>query len=104
MKGLRITLAGAWLLLFAPAAVAVLIMPGATSIISRTFAGVPLSDAEIQNRLQAEGYSNIHNLQHVGDRVIVTATKDGLTDQFAVDPVTGKATRSITGQDTDDDD
>lgn len=103
MKGLRARLAGAGLLLFVPAAVAVLVLPGATAIISRTFAGTPLPDREIQSRLQAQGYSNIQNLQHEGNRVVVTATKEGLTGQFAVDPTTGKVMHGFGGQDNDDD-
>ena len=77
---------------------------GSGQFIVRTFAAVPLSDAEIQSRLQVQGYSNLQNLQHEGNRVIVTATKDGQTGQLAVSPTTGQVIRDGDGDDKDDDD
>jgi hypothetical protein len=68
----------------------------------RTVAATHLSDAEIQGRLQAQGFSNLQDLQHSGDRVIMTATKDGQTGQLAVNPNTGKVIRDSDGDDDDD--
>jgi hypothetical protein len=78
---------------------------GGGQFVARTFAAaVPLPDAEIQSRLQAQGFSNLQNLQHKGNRVIVTATKDGQTAQVAVSPTTGEVIRDGDGDDNDNDD
>jgi hypothetical protein len=69
--------------------------------IANAFAATPLSDAELQTRLQEQGYTNILNLQHDGKRVRVTASKDGQTAQLVVNPTTGEVRR---GSDADDDD
>ena len=77
---------------------------GRDGLIARTLAAAPLSDAEIQSRLEVQGFSNVQNVQHNGNRVIVTATKDGQTGQLAVNPTTGNVIRDTDGDDGDDDD
>jgi hypothetical protein len=73
-------------------------------MIANVFAATPLSDAELQTRLQQQGYSDIQNLQHDGKRVSVTATKDGQTAQLVVNPTTGQIRRGSDVDDDDDDD
>jgi len=68
-------------------------------LVASTFAAVPLSDAELQNRLQSQGFSNVLNIQREGNRAVLTATKDGQTAQITVDSRTGKVK-----SDNDDDD
>ena len=72
-----------------------------SGLIGKVFAAAPLPDAEIQSRLQDQGYSDLKDFRHEGRRVIVTANKDGRTEQLVVDPRTGVP---ITGSDDDDDD
>ena len=90
--------------LLVAASTAIVLALDANGLIAQTFAAVPLPDSEIQSRLQAQGFSNVQNLQHDGSRVIVTATKDGLTGQLAVDPSSGKVIRDSDGDDNDNDD
>jgi hypothetical protein len=101
MNRARTALIAATLTAGAAASLVVAISPDANRLIGRTFAATPLSDDEIQSRLQAQGFSNVQNLQQDGNRVIVTATRNGLTGQHAVNPATGKVIRD---NDDDDDD
>ncbi len=71
-------------------------------VIARAFAATTLSDAELQSRLQTQGFSNVQNLRHEGRRVFVTATKDGQTGQIAVNPTTGQIAHGNDGDDDDD--
>lgn len=59
-----------------------------------------LSDAELQQKLQSQGYSEISNVRHNGNRVRLTAVQNGQPVQLTVDARTGQAV----GEGTDDDD
>jgi hypothetical protein len=72
-------------------------------VIANVFAATPLSDAELQTRLQQQGYTDIQNLRRDGKRVTATATKDGQTAQLAVNPTTGQVRRGADADDDDDD-
>ncbi len=70
------------------------------ALIQRAFAAVQLSDAELQGKLQAQGYTNVQILQHEGNRTLVSATKDGDAVQLSLNASTGR----VAGDDDDDDD
>ncbi len=72
-------------------------------MIANVFAATPLSNAELQTQLQAQGYTDIQDIQHDGKRVSVTATKDGQAAQLAVNPTTGQVRRGADADDDDDD-
>ena len=48
-----------------------------------------MSDAQIQQNLQGQGYTNIKIGEHDKGHVDVTATKNGKVEKLAVDPQTG---------------
>ena len=48
-----------------------------------------MTDAEIQQKLQGQGYTNVQIRQHDKDHVDVTATKNGRVEKLAVDPQSG---------------
>jgi peptidase YpeB-like protein len=48
-----------------------------------------MSDAQIQQNLQGQGYTNIKIGEHDKGHVDVTATKKGKVEKLAVDPQTG---------------
>lgn len=52
-------------------------------------AGERMTDAQIQQKLQAEGYTNIRITEHAKDHVDVQATKNGQAEKLAVNPKTG---------------
>jgi hypothetical protein len=62
-------------------------------------AQTPMTDAQIQQKLQSEGYSNVKITEHAKSHIDVTATKDGKTEKLAVNRTTGAVT-----QDNDKDD
>jgi hypothetical protein len=104
MNPLRIAFVVGALLIAGSTALLMMTFPGTGGLVARTFAATPLPDAEIQSRLESQGFSNIQGVQHNGNRVIVMATKDGKTGQLAVDPVTGNVIQDSDGDDNDDDD
>lgn len=53
------------------------------------FAQTPMTDAQIQQKLQSEGYSNVKITEHAKSHIDVTATKDGKTEKLAVNRSTG---------------
>jgi hypothetical protein len=59
----------------------------------------PVSDAEIRQILEAEGYANVQIKERDNKRVEVTATKDGRTSKLSINPQTGEVQ-----SDSDDDD
>lgn len=59
-----------------------------------------MSDAQIQQNLHAQGYTNIKIGDHDKGHVDVTATKNGRSEKLAVDPQTG-AMKADTDQDKD---
>jgi hypothetical protein len=71
------------------------------TLIARTFAAVPLSDAELQDRLRIQGFSNVQNIRREGNRAVLMATKDGQEAQITVDSRTGQIAH---GNGDDDDD
>lgn len=58
-----------------------------------------MTDAQIQQKLQSQGYTNVQVTKHEKGHVDVTATKNGKAEKLAVNPQTGAPT-----PDTDDDD
>ena len=52
-------------------------------------AGDKMTDAQIQQKLQSEGYTNVQITEHAKDHVDVKATKNGKTEKLAVNRETG---------------
>jgi hypothetical protein len=100
MTPVRVALTAGALVSVTAAAIVAVNLPSIQSLISDAVAATQLSDAELKSQLQAEGYTNLQEIQHKGDRVYVMATKDGQTRQLVVDAVTGKQV----SEDDDDDD
>ena len=71
--------------------------------VTQVLAAVPLTDADIEDRLEAQGFTGIKDLHHEGTRVVVTATRWGHTDQFVIDPMSGDPVQSKDDDDDDDD-
>ncbi len=59
-----------------------------------------MTDAQIQQNLQAQGYTNIKIGEHDRGHVDVTASKNGTIEKLAVDPQTG-AVKPDTDEDKD---
>jgi len=57
-----------------------------------------VSDAQIRQNLEAQGYKNIQISRHEKNHVDVTGTKDGKLEKLAVNPQTGQMS-----SDTDND-
>ena len=51
-----------------------------------------MTDAQIQQKLKADGYTNVQVTDHDKDHVDVKATKNGKTEKLAVNPQTGAVT------------
>ncbi len=49
-----------------------------------------VSDAQIKQNLESQGYSNIQISRHEASHVDVTASKNGKTEKLAVNPKTGQ--------------
>ncbi len=58
-----------------------------------------MTDTQIQQKLQGQGYTNVQIREHDKDHVDVTATKNGKVEKLAVDPQSGAVKA-----DTDNDD
>ncbi len=69
--------------------------PGSVMTVQAT----PMTDAQIQQKLQSEGYSNLQITGHENNKIELTATKDGATQKLAVNPQTGASM-----EDKEDDD
>lgn len=52
--------------------------------------GQNVSDAQIKQNLESQGYSNIQIKRHDKGHIDVTGSKDGKTEKFAVNPQTGQ--------------
>jgi hypothetical protein len=50
-----------------------------------------MTDAQVQQKLQSEGYTNVQVTNHDKSHIDVTATKNGKTEKLAVNPQTGAA-------------
>ena len=59
-----------------------------------------MTDAQIQQKLQADGYTNVKVGDHDKSHIDVTATKNGKMEKLAVDPQTG-AVKPDTDEDKD---
>lgn len=68
--------------------------PGSATTVQAT----PMTNAQIQQKLQSEGYTNVQVTKHDKSHIDVTATKNGKTEKLAVNPQTGALT-----SDSDDD-
>ena len=53
------------------------------------FAQGMMTDAQIQQKLQSEGYANVQVKKHDKDHIDVTAMKNGKAEKLAVNPQTG---------------
>jgi len=58
-----------------------------------------MSDSQIRQQLESQGYSNVKITQHDKNHVDVTASKSGQAQKLVVNPQTGQAS-----PDTDNDD
>jgi preprotein translocase subunit SecF len=56
-----------------------------------TVQATAMTDAQIQQKLQANGYTNVQVTDHDKDHIDVRATKNGKTEKLAVNPQTGAA-------------
>lgn len=65
--------------------------PGSTTTVQAT----PMTDAQIQQKLQSEGYTNVQVTKHEKDHIDVTAIKNGKAEKLAVNPQTGAVTPDI---------
>jgi hypothetical protein len=63
-----------------------------------------MSDTEIKQKLQAEGYSNVQLGKHEGDSIDVTATKNGQRVELHVDAQSGTVGQDTEKEKDDDDD
>ena len=59
----------------------------------------PVTEDQVRQKLVSDGWSDVQIIVH-GRYFMARASKDGLTDTFAVDSLTGR----LRGEDTDDDD
>ena len=70
-----------------------------TAGLATTVQATAMTDAQIQRRLQANGYTNVQVTDHDKDHIDVRATNDGKTEKLGINSQTGAAM-----PDTDDDD
>jgi hypothetical protein len=66
--------------------------------LATTVQATRMTDAQIQEQLKADGYTNVQITEHDKDHVDVKAKKNGKTEKLAVNPQTGAVT-----PDTDND-
>jgi pyruvate/2-oxoacid:ferredoxin oxidoreductase beta subunit len=64
-------------------------LPGLAFAAETTAQATRMTDAQIQQKLKADGYTNVQVTDHDKDHIDVKATKNGKTDKLAVNPVTG---------------
>ena len=57
--------------------------------LATTVQAARMTDAQIQQKLKADGYTNVQVTDHDKDHIDVKATKNGKTEKLAVNPVTG---------------
>lgn len=79
-------------------ALSVLLLLGPTS---QSLAAGSMSDVQIKQKLEAEGYGNVVIKEHEKDHVDVTASKNGRSQRLAVNPRTGQIVPD-TDKDNDD--
>lgn len=91
---MRLSTAILGMILTAGTSGAALAVDGPATLVQAT----PMTDAQIQQKLQSEGYTNAKVTKHDKDHVDVTAMKNGKAVKLAVNPQTGAATT-----DSDDD-
>jgi hypothetical protein len=69
------------------AALGVVLLAGSPGLVFA--ASDKMTDAEIQQKLKADGYTNVQITEHDKDHIDVKATKNGKTEKLAVNPQTG---------------
>jgi len=60
--------------------------------LATTVQATRMTDAQIQQKLKADGYTNVQVTDHDKDHIDVRATKNGKTEKLAVNPQTGAVT------------
>ncbi len=95
---------------FARAAVIVAALSGGTALAvvaadhSQVLAAPQLSDSDLQAKLQSQGYTGLQDIRRDGNRVHVTASKDGQAVQLTVNSRTGQVVGNNSTDDDEDDD
>ena len=80
-------------------------LTGATAQAESTRSGASMmSDAEIKQKLQAEGYANVQLGEHERGKVDATATKNGQPVDLEIDVQSGAVSQHIEKEGDDDDD
>ena len=67
-----------------------LLLSGTAALAQTTQSGI-MSDAQIKQTLESQGYTNVRVTEHDKNHVDVTASKNGQTQKLAVDPRTGQS-------------
>ena len=80
---------------FSTAALGVTLLLGSSVL---AFAADKMTDAQIQEKLKADGYTNVQIIEHDKNHIDVKAMKNGKIEKLAVNPQTGAVT-----PDTDND-
>lgn len=70
-------------------------------LLSSTAAFAQLTDAQLKEKVEAQGYTHVRITEHDKDHVDIKATKDGKTVKLAADPQTG-AVKPDTDNDRDE--
>lgn len=63
-----------------------------------------MSDAEIKQKLETQGYANVQLGEHEGGKIDATATKDGQAVELEIDSQSGAVSQRIEKEKDDDDD
>lgn len=71
------------------AALSVLLLAGSSGLAFAADGGQGMTDAQIQQKLQAQGYTNVQIGDHDRGHIDVTATKNDTAEKLAVNPQTG---------------
>ena len=64
---------------------------GGTAGLATTVQATAMTDGQIRQKLQADGYTNVQVTDHDKDHIDVKATKNGKTEKLAINPQTGAA-------------
>ena len=63
----------------------------ATAGLVTTVQSATMTDAQIQQKLQSEGYTDVRITEHDGGHINVLATRNGKAEKLVVNPQTGAA-------------
>lgn len=99
---------------FSTAALGILLLAGSsglafaagttsTAIVATTVQATSMTDAQVQQKLQAEGYTNVQVTKHERTHIDVMATKNGKAEKLAVNPQTGTLMQDTDKDDNDND-